>query len=167
MIWHTWLGIIALALKPNSWKSESVPSSPVNFHQVICRAVRGGAKHLELVRSPLKDQSGNSTPLQRGARLFCLWRATISIKLSNHCLCNCSKLTPSSNIHPTQFASHNEEVISEPKEEDNSSKRSKTTTEEKKAHFKEHKKICSTAGKMHLQLGHILHRSLQHLQREA
>ena len=60
----------------------------------ICRAIREGAKHLELVRSPLKDQSGNSTPLQRGLVSDCLWRATISIKSSKHCLCNCSTLTP-------------------------------------------------------------------------
>ena len=71
------------------------------------RAIGEGAERLELARSTLEDQSGNSTPLQRGARLFCLWRATISIKLSNHCLCNCSKLTPS-NLqveHPTTMPS--------------------------------------------------------------
>ena len=84
--------------KPNGWKSKSVPSSPENLHQVICSATAGGAKSLELIRSTLKDQSGNSTPLQRGLVSDCLWRATISIKSSKHCLCNCSKLTPRTSI---------------------------------------------------------------------
>ena len=64
------VGDHCIGFETNSWKSESVPFSLENLHQVICRAIRGGAKRLELARSPLKDQSGNSTPCSMGLVSF-------------------------------------------------------------------------------------------------